>query len=108
MRTHNICFYGEIMKIIPKLSSNTLLICSTGLHCLPKLFCQKTRAHYSSLIIDLFNQLSQTMRKFHLSKNFHPLKTAAYPMLQVPVWLCMSFSLRNMAGYRVLGVGKLI
>ena len=30
MRTHNICFYGEISKIIPKLSSNTLLICSTG------------------------------------------------------------------------------
>ena len=30
MSTHNICFYGEIMKIIPKLSSNTFLICSTG------------------------------------------------------------------------------
>ena len=29
MSTHNICFYGEITKIIPKLSSNTLLICST-------------------------------------------------------------------------------
>ena len=27
--THNISFYGEITKIIPKLSSNTLLICST-------------------------------------------------------------------------------
>ena len=26
---HNICFYGEISKFIPKLSSNTLLICST-------------------------------------------------------------------------------
>ena len=30
MSTHNICFHGEITKIIPKLSSNTLLICSTG------------------------------------------------------------------------------
>ena len=27
--THNISFYGEISKIIPKLFSNTLLICST-------------------------------------------------------------------------------
>ena len=31
MSTHNICFYGEITKIIPKLSSNTLLICSNDL-----------------------------------------------------------------------------
>ena len=30
MNTHNICFYGEIGKIIPKLSQNTLLICSTA------------------------------------------------------------------------------
>ena len=29
MSTHNICFYGEIRIIIPKLSSNTLLICFT-------------------------------------------------------------------------------
>ena len=29
MSTHNICFYGEISKIIPKLSPNTLLICSS-------------------------------------------------------------------------------
>ena len=29
MSTHNVCFYGEIGKIIPKLSSSTLLICST-------------------------------------------------------------------------------
>ena len=29
MSTHNIRFYGEITKIIPKLSSNSLLICST-------------------------------------------------------------------------------
>ena len=29
MSTHNICFYGEITKIIPKFSSNTLLICSS-------------------------------------------------------------------------------
>ena len=28
MSTHNICFAGEITKIIPKLSSNPLLICS--------------------------------------------------------------------------------
>ena len=28
MSTPNICFYGEKKKIIPKLSSNTLLICS--------------------------------------------------------------------------------
>ena len=31
MSTHNIWFYGEIAKIIPKLSSNTLLICPTGI-----------------------------------------------------------------------------
>ena len=31
MSTHNICFYGEIMKIISKLSQNTPLICSTAL-----------------------------------------------------------------------------
>ena len=29
MSTHNIRFYGEIWKIIPKLPPNTLLICST-------------------------------------------------------------------------------
>ena len=29
MNAQNICFYGEIRKIIPKLSSNTHLICST-------------------------------------------------------------------------------
>ena len=29
MSTHNICFYGEITKSVPKLSSDTLLICST-------------------------------------------------------------------------------
>ena len=28
MSTHNICFYGEVWKIIPKLSSNTHIICS--------------------------------------------------------------------------------
>ena len=32
MSTHYICFYGEISKIIPKLSPNTLLICSTELN----------------------------------------------------------------------------
>ena len=31
MSTHNICFYEEITKIIPKLSSDTLLIYSTGM-----------------------------------------------------------------------------
>ena len=31
MSTHNICFYGEIWKIILKLSPDTLLICFTGL-----------------------------------------------------------------------------
>ena len=30
LSTHNISFYGEIMNIIPKLSSNTLLICFTA------------------------------------------------------------------------------
>ena len=29
MSTHNICFYGELTKIILQLSSNTHLICST-------------------------------------------------------------------------------
>ena len=31
MSTHNICFYGEIMKIILQLSPSTHHICSTGL-----------------------------------------------------------------------------
>ena len=30
MSTHNICIYGELMKIILQLSSNTHLICSGG------------------------------------------------------------------------------
>ena len=29
MSNHNICFYGELTKIILQLSSNTLLICSS-------------------------------------------------------------------------------
>ena len=33
MSTHNIYFYGELTKIILQLSSNTLLICSSGLSC---------------------------------------------------------------------------
>ena len=31
MSTHNICFYGELTKIILELSPNTLLICSTDI-----------------------------------------------------------------------------
>ena len=30
MSIHNVCFYGEITKIVPKLSSDTLLICFTA------------------------------------------------------------------------------
>ena len=30
MSTHNMCFYGELTKIILQLSQNTLFICSTG------------------------------------------------------------------------------
>ena len=30
MSTHNICFYGELMKIILQSSPNTHHICSTG------------------------------------------------------------------------------
>ena len=32
MSTHNICFYGELMKIILYLKKNTHLICSTAKH----------------------------------------------------------------------------
>ena len=32
MSTHNICFYGGISKIIPYLSPNFPLICSTALY----------------------------------------------------------------------------
>ena len=32
MSTHNICFYGQLTKIIIHLSSNTLLICSSDKH----------------------------------------------------------------------------
>ena len=31
MSTYNICFYGELTKIILQLSSDVHLICSTGL-----------------------------------------------------------------------------
>ena len=47
MSTHNICFYGEITKIIPKLSSNTLLICSTDDLDGINIKCPKTSAHYN-------------------------------------------------------------
>ena len=30
MSTHNVCFYGELTKIILQLSSNTHFICSAG------------------------------------------------------------------------------
>ena len=30
MSTHNICFHGELTKIILQLSSNTFLICSSA------------------------------------------------------------------------------
>ena len=32
MGTHNICFYGELTKIILQLSSNTHFICSTEIY----------------------------------------------------------------------------
>ena len=32
MSTLNICFYGELTKIIPHLSSDTLLICSSEIY----------------------------------------------------------------------------
>ena len=37
MSIHNICFYGELTKIILELSSNTHLICSTVMHFHPRL-----------------------------------------------------------------------
>lgn len=52
----------------------------------------------------LMERLAKNTRELRQKTGAHPLKTAIYPMLQIPVWICMSFALRNMAGYRVLGV----
>ena len=43
MSTHNICFYGELTKIILQLSSDTLLICSSGLTYNQVVFAAKQR-----------------------------------------------------------------
>ena len=42
MSTHNICFYGEIVKIIPELSSNTL-ICPIAHYSVIKPLCSNFR-----------------------------------------------------------------
>ena len=58
MSTHNnICFYGELKKIVTKLSSNTLLICSTVLTTVPPLLQD---GHEICFVGDeAFRQLSQ-------------------------------------------------
>ena len=47
MSIHHICFYGEIMKIISKLSSDTLLICFTDL---PGLSRRAVYSHPATLL----------------------------------------------------------
>ena len=46
MSTHNVCFYGELTKIILQLSSNTHLI--FPLTCLS--VCQNIKNHYGNVI----------------------------------------------------------
>ena len=41
-----------------------------------------------------------------LEMNTHPLKPIVYGLIQVPIWVAMSFGLRNLSGYQVMGVGK--
>ena len=61
MSTHNICFYGEIMKIIPKLSSNTLLICSTtGTLPFPYVFASQTE--YQTVCSTVYTGLDHSGR----------------------------------------------
>ena len=65
MSSHNTCFYGEIRKIIPELSSNSLL-CFTG-----KPNCSLNRGSYMSahvlymsahVLLNLFNKLGKKIR----------------------------------------------
>ena len=43
MSTHNIFFYGELTKIIPKLSPYTLRICSTKIMIIQNILSQDLR-----------------------------------------------------------------
>ena len=54
MSTHNICFYGEISKIIPSLSQNTLCICSTA--------CDKYSFSHFSYILALQHLEDETRK----------------------------------------------
>ena len=56
MSTCNIFFYGEVTKIIPKLSSNTLHICST------ENMCKCIRLGITILKIDIWG--GKTLRVF--------------------------------------------
>ena len=53
MSTNNIGFYGEITKIISKLSSNTLLICSAAGKTETRLISYRSLESYSSEILDV-------------------------------------------------------
>ena len=46
MSTHNIGFCGEISKIIPELSPNTPLICST------EILCANTEGKFLTFVLD--------------------------------------------------------
>ena len=57
MSTHNICFYGEISKMIPKLSSNTLHIFSTDRSRSPTLARRMVRVSKTA-VFTLYTNLS--------------------------------------------------
>ena len=62
MNTHNLCFYGELMKIIPQLSSNAHLICSSVSYAFCCLHCDINRFSLD---------MAQKIMHFHdFSENF--------------------------------------
>ena len=56
MSTHNICFYGEVTKIILQLSSKTLLICST------KLFPYFQLHEHGAYLVDSLWDINEMMK----------------------------------------------
>ena len=79
MSTHNIGFYGEISKMIPKLSPNTYLICSTAYVCLWSLIenidKKLTKAGHKpiyELQHDKTNKMSVCPAKTGISLGIHP------------------------------------
>ena len=73
MSTHNICFYGELMKIILRLSWNTLLYSVPLATVLTKPFFSDFYISISLTYYIIYRSLIKTLQRFGIHAN-HPVR----------------------------------